>query len=267
MIQEVRSTQANTFAKGSFILLLLMLFLRFPVLFAASRNLLDQNLLLVLFLCGTYLCTGLFLCINRKSLYVYNLTASSLVLFFLAPIAALSANGTDPTAWFRFILAMVFAIFLVWKKGIQLLALPLKETILHTCITIIASIALAIIIWAVEGFVRKDSLMNPVTLNSIARNFCFQFSFAAISEEPLFRGFLWGYLRKRISNEWIISILIAFIFWMGHLYYIERGIVFWLIHPVMALFLSVTVKWSKSVSQSMLLHTSVNAIHDILPFL
>jgi len=43
---------------------------------------------------------------------------------------------------------------------------------------------------------------------------------AATLEEPLFRGFLWGYLRLQGWNEKWIWLFQALLFWVGHIYYL-----------------------------------------------
>ena len=48
--------------------------------------------------------------------------------------------------------------------------------------------------------------------------FPYQIGYAAVSEEPLFRGFLWGYCaRAGWKNGWI-CIFQALLFMLGHLY-------------------------------------------------
>jgi hypothetical protein len=56
---------------------------------------------------------------------------------------------------------------------------------------------------------------------------------AATYEEPLFRGFLWGYLKDRDWPERRVFGAVALLFWVGHLYCIFRAPVsFWFVVPL-----------------------------------
>jgi len=68
----------------------------------------------------------------------------------------------------------------------------LKKVIIELTVSIILGIVFSFLIAGFKpidklGYIKISQLL-PVTL--------FQFNYAAISEKPLFRGFIWGYLRK-----------------------------------------------------------------------
>jgi len=95
----------------------------------------------------------------------------------------------------------------------------------------------------------------------------FQLSSAARSEEPLFRGFLWGYMKREgIKNIWICLVQVM-LFWFGHIYYIDTGVNFWIIHPLMALLLGMLVWKTKSITHTMMLHSCINTFADYLRFI
>jgi membrane protease YdiL (CAAX protease family) len=91
--------------------------------------------------------------------------------------------------------------------------------------------------------------------------FFYQAGYAAVSEEPLFRGFLWGYLRKiRISNFKILLIQ-AFLFMVGHIYRIKTDpISLFIVVPIGAIILGILAWRSKTISTSIVTHATVNAI-------
>jgi hypothetical protein len=101
-----------------------------------------------------------------------------------------------------------------------------------------------------------------------ARDILYQLGYAAVSEEPLFRGFLWGYLRKAgWRNIWIL-LFQAGLFMVGHIYYIaEYPVSFWLIVPLGALVLGGLVWRSKTISSSLAAHAALNAFGRTIGFI
>ncbi len=91
--------------------------------------------------------------------------------------------------------------------------------------------------------------------------FLYQLGYAAVSEEPLFRGFLWGYLQKlRWKGVWI-WLFQAGLFMLGHIYYInEFPISFWIIVPVVSLVLGGLAWKSKTIASSLAAHATMNAL-------
>lgn len=57
------------------------------------------------------------------------------------------------------------------------------------------------------------------------------------------------------------------VFLFGHIYYIDTGIKFWIIHPLLALLLGMLVWKTKSISHTMMLHSSINTFTDYLKFI
>ncbi len=108
------------------------------------------------------------------------------------------------------------------------------------------------------------SFSSSVVRNALgvgAPSFFYQLGYAAVSEEPLFRGFLWGYLRQAgWKNRWIL-LTQAGLFVLGHIYYLTAApISFWMVVPLGALVLGGLVWRSKLLSSSLAAHATVNAI-------
>ena len=88
---------------------------------------------------------------------------------------------------------------------------------------------------------------------------------AAATEEPLFRGFLWGYLRDRGWPEKRIFLTIAVLFWIGHLYYIaEAPISFWFVVPLGSTLLAFVAWRSRTITATMTAHALLNAVGDMV---
>jgi membrane protease YdiL (CAAX protease family) len=94
--------------------------------------------------------------------------------------------------------------------------------------------------------------------------FFYQLGYAAVTEEPLFRGFLWGYLRKAGWKDLWIWLFQAGLFMLGHIYYLGRQPVsFWLVVPVGGLMLGALVWRSKTISSSLAAHAMLNALGNL----
>lgn len=87
-----------------------------------------------------------------------------------------------------------------------------------------------------------------------------QLGYAAITEEPLFRGFLWGALRKSGWKDGAILVFQALLFMLGHAYYIQQvPLSFWVVVPVGGLVLGWLAWRSRSIASSMAAHAMLNA--------
>lgn len=92
-------------------------------------------------------------------------------------------------------------------------------------------------------------------------NFVYQLGYAAVTEEPLFRGFLWGHLREFGWREGWICLFQAGLFAIGHIYYVNKAPVsFWFIVPVSALVFGLLAWRSRSIATSMAAHATTNAL-------
>jgi len=91
--------------------------------------------------------------------------------------------------------------------------------------------------------------------------FLYQLGYAAATEEPLFRGFLWGYLRKLKWRETWIWLFQAGLFTLGHIYYINKHpYSFWIVVPVGALVMGAVAWRSRSIATSMATHGALNTL-------
>ncbi len=135
----------------------------------------------------------------------------------------------------------------------------------HLAIGLLVGLALAVVLAYPTSFqLRGRGLTYPVAspgiLGALARGMLVQLGWAAIMEEPLFRGFLWGVLRKAGWKEVWVWLSQAFLFWIGHIYYLrEAPVSFWLIVPSGALVLGLLVWRTRSISASMAAHAAANS--------
>jgi membrane protease YdiL (CAAX protease family) len=94
-----------------------------------------------------------------------------------------------------------------------------------------------------------------------------QLVIAAIPEEPLFRGFLWGVLKRyKWRDVWILFFQ-AGLFLFGHIYYYGgMPISFWVVVPTGGIILGILAWKSRSITTSMTAHAFINAIAQVVTF-
>jgi len=257
-MSQTRSLFAD---KTSAVLMILLLLMRFPLLILAQLGLIDNTISVLVFLTGTYLCTGILLCRNLASLDQYCISVPALVLFLISPILAIISNHSDITAFVRLAMAVAFSIYLLRNKTIRNTVKNSIRSILWNDLFVLISIGVTTVLFAyLRGFSGTESTVTP---SMVATGFLFQLSFAAVMEEPLFRGFLWGSLRQAGIKDGVICVIQAALFWLAHIYYYNTGINFWVVVPIASLVLGLVIQKTKSISYSMVTHAAINALGDV----
>ena len=104
-----------------------------------------------------------------------------------------------------------------------------------------------------------NALLIPILVDMMH-----QTSHSSIMEEPLFRGFLWGYLNSRGWKNLHIWIFQAFLFWLVHISYISRPFTFWIAAPLAGLLLGALAWKTKSFAAPILAHTIFNVIIQVI---
>ncbi len=100
--------------------------------------------------------------------------------------------------------------------------------------------------------------LTPV-LYSTSINLLYHLSFAPINEEPLFRGFLWGYLRQLKWKESLIWPFQALLFTSAHVYLAHQfPIMFWVFIPLAGLLFGLLTWRSRSIAAAILAHGMLN---------
>jgi hypothetical protein len=93
-----------------------------------------------------------------------------------------------------------------------------------------------------------------------------QTTMAAVFEEPLFRGFLWGYMRTAGFRNFWIWLFQALFFTAGHVYYLSsEALGTWFLRMMLPALLIGLIAWgAKSIFASMITHGTFNAVSDML---
>ncbi|PKO13297.1 MAG: hypothetical protein CVU39_20005 [Chloroflexi bacterium HGW-Chloroflexi-10] len=220
-----------------------------------------------LFIC---LCATVFLLIwvNRHNLGSFHFDRISIfaVLVFstILRIRVFDSLSTFFLEFLFFCAAILFVYIFVKAKPI----IP-EYKILNkwSFIGIGAGLACAVLIKLLRptqifDLINQTSLL--VYLSTFFQQVVYQFGTAAILEESIFRGFLWGFFKDIGWNEKLIFVVQACLYMLSHLFYWDKPIAFWFFVPVWGVIYGLLAWKSRSVFPSMLAHAFYNAVIAVL---
>lgn len=264
--------------------LLGLLILRIPFLGGLEFFNVQWKWINTIFQIGTYLLTTFLVWWELENLAEYHMNTFVVMLIMIfKPIQTLlvavwGGNKYDlafPTTpgLMIWLIAVVFAIGIWWKRSKLPRGQPIKVGWLF--MGILAGLLAAICLsypMSLQIAARPDfaylvyggsaSIKNAAKdmLGGTPLDFLFQVGYAAVTEEPLFRGFLWGYLRKLKWREIWIWLFQAGLFMLGHIYYLNNSpFSFWIIVPAGGLLLGWLAWRSRTIASSMMAHGAMNA--------
>ena len=113
----------------------------------------------------------------------------------------------------------------------------------------------------------NQSIYSANIFLGLARQAVNTFSFTAPIEEIVFRGFLWGYLRRLGWKENVVSWVQGILFWALHLYKsFSTPLTFLITVPLLALDSTILVRRSKQVFPAILSHSIINVMTQVLGY-
>jgi hypothetical protein len=250
-----------------------LLFLRLPFLggiaFFARPDWLDPA-----FQIGTYLLTACLIWWERDRLvdfHIDKLALGIIILFKPIQTIILSILGLNelPLAFPNLpslaLWIISFGLFLaLWLSHSPLPKLSKLSWGWFGVGILVGLITILITAYPMSLQIDKNQIYGKLDILAIllqsSGNFFYQLGYAAATEEPLFRAFLWGYLYKAGWKTIWIWLFQAGLFMLGHIYYITKDpISFWFIVPLGGLTLGALVWRSKTISSSLAAHATVNA--------
>ncbi len=111
---------------------------------------------------------------------------------------------------------------------------------------------------------QQEQRLNTFSLFQLGLLPTIQLARAAVQEEPLFRGFLWGWLEKKGWRAVWIWLFQATLFWFGHLYYLGVSPYSWWIVPIMGLVFGWLSWRARDIAPGMFAHGLTNGIAQIV---
>jgi membrane protease YdiL (CAAX protease family) len=247
-------TQGKKHTTIGLLLLAGLLFLRFPFLISARMLLPEQPALprtisMFVFIFGTYLLAAILIWWEREYLRDFWIDLAAGIVFlcqiFCFPIG--------------------IGLFRAMRRGQARFPSPpanvwrwalLGGMLAIACNIFIVSLGIAPL---VPGLVSASLLV-------LVPSVLIQMTMAGVLEEPLFRGFLWGYLRRAQWKDGWIWLLQALLFTLAHVYYLQtEALGPWFARIMLPALLIGFIAWrAKSIFASMVTHAFFNASGDIL---
>jgi membrane protease YdiL (CAAX protease family) len=121
--------------------------------------------------------------------------------------------------------------------------------------------SLIIISLFVVCFIAVNSSLNMSKVEQTMSSSFFHIIAGSVSEEAIYRGLLWMFLKNLKWSESKVFFFQAFIFWISHIdYLLESPFSFWIFIPLLGLLLGYIVLRSKSITPSALAHILINLL-------
>lgn len=270
------------------ILLCGLLFLRIPFVILSYALKISNPVWQSIFIILTYLLTAILIWVERDRLEDFHIGLGAVAIIITMPVLrpiicsiiqySEFSSGIGYT-WVQF-LYMQLMLLHTWIEipiAIILLAVLLlshtnfkKKQFLKTLMWLIIAIITGIILGFLQTYLRgfvgiyfkenyKEINNRTYQFRDIISSFLTQLSIAAIAEEPLFRGLLWGYLKKANWKEVWIWIFQGLLFLSGHFYYFRtyKYSFTWVLISGLTFGL---IAWrSKNITNSMITHAIMNS--------
>lgn len=259
--------------RTAWLILVVLLLLRIPYVAAIIAYLpIEDQSGGAVYEVGTYLLLAILIWLERARLaefHIDSLTCGLFLLFRPMQTLILEHWGVDgplafprPGSLFIFGISATLVIAL-WRGGWKPVR-PSRETVGW----LVTAVGLGLLLSALENSASLISALrhpHAATLRSLplitstSLNIVYHLGFAPINEEPLFRGFLWGYLRARGLREIWIWLIQAALFTLAHVYFAgQYPLQFWFFIPLSGLLLGLLAWRSRGLAPGMLMHALIN---------
>ena len=252
-------------------ILILLLALRIPYTLAIIYFLPIENQMGAAFYeVGAYVCILFLIWWERNKLKDFHIDGAALFLIIIfRPVQTLILKYWQvdaplafpkPAAWMICSAAIGLALAL-WQSGYRP-SLPSPRMLGWLVTGTLIGVGVSVL----ENFKVFQSVvsdphpsLSTSVLFSTSLNLVYHLGFAPLIEEPLFRGFLWGYLRQLNWREGWIWLVQAALFTSAHLYFANQyPLTFWVLIPAAGLLFGLLTWGSRSIAPAILAHALIN---------
>lgn len=279
---RVENTFPISHERITWLLIAGLLILRFPILIWAAHHREIVSWAIPLAEIGTYGFVALLVWWERQRLAESHIDGIALGLLFVKPLEVLFyLDGFDTHQVWPYILylpiSLTLAIGLFFHRPTSLRVFSRHWAWVYMGILVGAVMGIGIgyvfAHYQVQNFhlewrksvtdILADSTVLREYLGFLLVRPAQQLFYAGGMEEPLFRGFLWGALRRAGLKDARICLLQACLFCLGHIYYLTTGLYWSLGFAFFAALILGVLAWrSHSIATSMLAHGFTNAWSD-----
>ena len=217
---------------------------------------------------GTYLLTAVLIWCERERLPDNHVDLLALIIVILGkPVELLLYKSHSPfgrplgSSAYLLYVPIAAGLFAGLALGRPRLARSGSKRWLWVALGVVTGVAVG----AFSGWLTRLDLNLPrasrLTLDALLLLPVQQMLYAGIAEEPFFRGFLWGALRRAGWKDVWVWILQGALFWLAHIYWLGRSpLTFWVIVPLGGLVFGALAWRSRSIAVSMIAHGLANGV-------
>jgi membrane protease YdiL (CAAX protease family) len=157
-------------------------------------------------------------------------------------------------------LGMALSIYIITNQ--KKIKMPSLKSVY---IGLLWSISAVLVTALVYALLDQTYIYHSIDLmQTIANEFLFQLAFVSIVEEALFRGLIFSFLVMNGYKENTALFVQAVLFWGMHYTDINNPILFFVIVPIVTLFMTLIVKKYKMLYLSIMMHTFLNIFTTLL---
>lgn len=248
---------------GPFLTLVLcvqILFFSIMTLFFNLNSYIEYTYIVII-----YVVIALSIWLEKKNLHEFNLDRLSLLILISSSVFR-RRLGVENEAYFLIIIGAAGLLILIstilnWSK------IP-KTNIRWVAIGFFVACIALIPITFIESLklqtIPNNSPGSYGVFWDIIRRAMYDLSFTAPIEEILFRGFVWGYLRKLKWGVNKVFWVQGALFWLLHIGRISSFFTFFFSIPILTYISSELTKRSGQVSPSIISHLIINTIVSVL---
>ena len=223
---------------------------------------------------GTYLLTALLIWFERDRLSDDHVDVLALIILILGkPIELLLSRSRSPfrrplgSSAYLLYLPIAAGLLVGLARARPRLGRPGARRWAWVALGVLAGV----VVGAFSGWLARLEVGPPpgqrLTLAALTLLPVQQMLYAGIAEEPFFRGFLWGALRRAGWKDVWIWVLQAVLFWLAHIYWLGRSACsFWVIVPLGGIVFGALAWRSRSIAVSMIAHGLVNGVMKMVAF-
>lgn len=247
------SKHSKSYLRVSLLLLGGLLFLRFPFLtgiawFDKEGKLLDW--VYSVFFLGTYLLTAILIWWERDRLTEFHIDILSGIIF----------------AFQTFCFIIGIGLFAKMRRDRARFPSPPSGVSHWLLLGAYSDIIVTVVAQLLDLNPTHPRTPAPAAFGFLFSHALVQMTNAAVFEEPLFRGFLWGYLRLAGWKDFWIWLFQAALFTLGHIFYLHtEPVLTWFVRMLMPSLVFGLVVWgARSIAASMVAHGFSNATLDMI---
>jgi membrane protease YdiL (CAAX protease family) len=212
-----------------------------------------------------YLTFSVLIGVESKNLEEFHIDKFTVVTFILGSILR-RRIGIPTEGFFLILIALsgILVIFILISKKPSLPRTNRRWVFVGMVISVVAVIMITLLevlfrnTWAVTPLFRNN--LVATVIGEIVR----EFSFGALIEEILFRGFLWGYLIREGWSENKVIWTQGILFWALHLSRIVTPFTFFIVIPLITIIFSKLTLKSRQLFPAIVAHIIVNVISSML---